>query len=31
MNKYNYEVIVSVAKTLLNLQNKNKARNQNGD
>jgi transcriptional regulator with XRE-family HTH domain len=31
LNKYNYEVIVSVAKTLLNLQNKNKSRISNGD
>jgi transcriptional regulator with XRE-family HTH domain len=31
LNKYNYEVIVSVAKTLLNLQNKSKPRTPNGE
>jgi hypothetical protein len=31
LNKYNYEIIVSVAKTLLTLQTKNKSRNPNGD
>jgi transcriptional regulator with XRE-family HTH domain len=31
LNKYNYEVIVSVAKTLLNLQTKNKPRIPNDD
>jgi transcriptional regulator with XRE-family HTH domain len=31
LNKYNYEALTSIAKTLLELQNRNKPRTPNGD